>query len=1858
MSVLNSASEDDDVFVRPKGIAEKRGDNLNRFLGTVTGIGPAVGFADTVVTSGLNLLGAVANVPTDIDSVVPDIFEPYHRDREFFQGVGDIVGAVGVGLGAPKLFVSGGRVAKLAENAGFTTKQVNRFAINTARADRWERALRIRDGRDAAKAATYGITRTGTETATARQAIVKGLQRSKVTNAAKESLIAETAIIATTNSSELLFGEDGVQLDEVLIGTAFGALPVGAAYLQSGRMARISALRAQRDAVTGEDQAARSGFRRGYDQWTDLHDQAISAQAVEDAGAATEAIQEGQSSAATVTASQDLATEVANLRGEVINRMKQNVTELGKGQPFSSRTESLTTRPTRISEQVDADQARLASDYFVENSDEAVAVSAIRPVKALQKTLDEQTRFMDEAAEAGDQAKFDRIAGHQIYVIERDGTSQNGVFRQKDYRDEGSLETKAQDGGMVLRDGSGFVLKDKTLLKAGGEVPGPRFGTSYKTSKNAANAKLGNAFFKPNEPAADKYFTSDALEQAAAEAAGNSRSAIVYLNPQEFLNMARPIPPNSGKGEGLKDIEKFHDVPFLNFRVEGNKAFVTGHEGRHRMLALAARGVSSVPVRFKSENAIRWSAPVGSSDFPELPTALVSENGERTQPFPVHEAKATTTASPPAQAVLDMTEAYATYEAALVRQNVRDLKGAGPGTTYAHLDAQHEAMDKGLLKSTDVGKTRPELLLDIIDAKVVTLRKMIQSGMTDVDVTSPTDVSKILGWRLHDSTGEYTEQARTIMDYARGTVGKPSAQGSINVIADNAVTATGYSLTPALQAQARDDVIGLLLDAPYDFNTRTRTSRLEASDNARNGAPVLYVQRPDVKIMDLDFQKAKEVARQEAVAFRKESLTNAGGLIADVVQLVRSNTISNKAAQNVHEIHVGSFRNASNKLFTRENLVGDNPTLSAALRIQTDASRLSDRRIGIRMAKIEEMANTFGRNGNEAVMVAEDQYAKAFYSGQMMKADFVQVGRQELDLDDAPTRRLIEELFPGKPQLRQKAHMFDVARARSSKAATGTAVYAPLEFDEDAVALINEQVGLSYEILAQNNALRAISNSQGVNQRRGHIMPRNLVGKEVVFFRNGPGGISHYIVGKTRAEAEMLAARALDADKTLVRASDISIKQYKSYVDDAFSGRLIDFTDPLKQTGQTRGRSLDTAIDYSGEGLRDRMAAIREGYRNITRRALELEFEQALNFAERAHGQSGWDNRYNFDVNKGNTARYSPWDEYRRLLLGESDVAPDSIVGQADTIFETGLEMAFAFGAKQLGLTDASGVSKRDQAVAERLWNNGKGIDIGSSFEDVLARTQGRPVSVDVQRSLQRLSKAVATATLRFLGFGHALLNVTSLATTMPAITQRLVRGGDETVEQWQDRIGPIADYLDGDIATINASKLFAEGITAAYNPSDEMRRSYLAAHKRGFFEASVLEALQQTIYTKPSNFKDALDPLIGVKSKRNPRGGFFTNISDKSEVMSRRISWGMGYALSKRIGREMSEDDRYAFAHWFANQTIANYDPRIRPDSFRGTMGIPTGLFQTFVVNYMQRLTEMVASGDRKALRVQMLAQGLTFGANSLPGYEVFSENFGNTSPLEENVTDRLYKAFGKDTADFLFAGTFANLPKLFPNNDEGLGIYTRGTITPQVPTVLDLASLPAVSIIKSGYEGISTFVKEVKATGQVSPQRIAELVAATSPVRATKSLAELFIGESYNRNGDLLSNDTRTPISVLARTLGTRTMTENKTMAHLYENGQFNRAKRDRIRSIGNVYTARVRENGGVSTPELREEFYNKFVQLTSERGASASIKNRDEKAAVLRVLRDIEKLDTQRDDGSFVNDLALTRLLGVAPAPGAHD
>lgn len=111
-----------------------------------------------------------------------------------------------------------------------------------------------------------------------------------------------------------------------------------------------------------------------------------------------------------------------------------------------------------------------------------------------------------------------------------------------------------------------------------------------------------------------RYFSDEALQHALDEAGPRSRTTVVSMSPDDFLRLAErghDTDKAAGVESALKARSAFRDVPYLTFRNLGDDAVVTGHEGRHRAMALERRGVQLIPVRLVSQEyraiPIRWS---------------------------------------------------------------------------------------------------------------------------------------------------------------------------------------------------------------------------------------------------------------------------------------------------------------------------------------------------------------------------------------------------------------------------------------------------------------------------------------------------------------------------------------------------------------------------------------------------------------------------------------------------------------------------------------------------------------------------------------------------------------------------------------------------------------------------------------------------------------------------------------------------------------------------------------------------------------------------------------------------------------------------------------------------------------------------------------------------------------------------------------------------------------------------------------------------------------------------------------------------------------------------------------------------
>lgn len=105
----------------------------------------------------------------------------------------------------------------------------------------------------------------------------------------------------------------------------------------------------------------------------------------------------------------------------------------------------------------------------------------------------------------------------------------------------------------------------------------------------------------------------------------NSREKIIYMKIDDFLKMAAPLekPTKKTASEILQSGGKFNSIPFLEYKNDANGvAKVSGHEGRHRALALKDAGYTEMPVKIVSPD-IRWSEQLDTTsrdyvaDFPK-----------------------------------------------------------------------------------------------------------------------------------------------------------------------------------------------------------------------------------------------------------------------------------------------------------------------------------------------------------------------------------------------------------------------------------------------------------------------------------------------------------------------------------------------------------------------------------------------------------------------------------------------------------------------------------------------------------------------------------------------------------------------------------------------------------------------------------------------------------------------------------------------------------------------------------------------------------------------------------------------------------------------------------------------------------------------------------------------------------------------------------------------------------------------------------------------------------------------------------------------------------------------------------------
>ena len=196
------------------------------------------------------------------------------------------------------------------------------------------------------------------------------------------------------------------------------------------------------------------------------------------------------------------------------------------------------------------------------------------------------------------------------------------IYRRK--RGEVEAENAAIRAEMSLQERFDTSPED-TELTGQGIARSQQWGDPYSSGGSNSSSKSYS------------YFDEGALKEAANQN-DKSREILVDMPIDDFLEAAKKEVSES-KLEGTRALvaegTPFNSIPQLSFKNNGDgTGRVTGHEGRHRAMALREQGETTIPVRLMSEGgtgpSIRWGQQnnPNSPDYVDIiPQSLIAEEG-------------------------------------------------------------------------------------------------------------------------------------------------------------------------------------------------------------------------------------------------------------------------------------------------------------------------------------------------------------------------------------------------------------------------------------------------------------------------------------------------------------------------------------------------------------------------------------------------------------------------------------------------------------------------------------------------------------------------------------------------------------------------------------------------------------------------------------------------------------------------------------------------------------------------------------------------------------------------------------------------------------------------------------------------------------------------------------------------------------------------------------------------------------------------------------------------------------------------------------------------------------------------------
>lgn len=710
-------------------------------------------------------------------------------------------------------------------------------------------------------------------------------------------------------------------------------------------------------------------------------------------------------------------------------------------------------------------------------------------------------------------------------------------------------------------------------------------------------------------------------------------------------------------------------------------------------------------------------------------------------------------------------------------------------------------------------------------------------------------------------------------------------------------------------------------------------------------------------------------------------------------------------------------------------------------------------------------------------------------------------------------------------------------------------------------------------ILDNLNHLKGALGRPTTSRKEFHLPPKNFAGGETTFVIDEVGQLDFVANGRTIQEANRLAAKHIDQRKgegrNVFAVDRSNMVKYFDLQDEAFS-RLLDFSDPLNQTGRATGRSVGGIVEVGQRVLDDMVLSVESGFESVLRRTRAAYFEPQINYAKQL-----------LNVSNTTSARkgQSVFQQYLASIFGNRTLHPNDTIGRHYFALESTFdEILKVMHDKYADLRQPGirvGTSPQEEARFDALSKALGGVE-HTPFNSALEFAQNtHKVSAPLRtkEALANLNRLTSFLTLRMFEVGHAVLTTTSLGATVPAVINGLRRHALESSKQHAARIGAFGVKVSDNHSYFSASRALVSTVHSYFNDKS-FRAAMDRAAKQGYFDQNVSEI-----------FKTLTAPRQGYAATLATKAGnIVSKLSDKSEVFARGFAFATGYNIAKKALNLTDDTNAFIFAKRFADETIGNYSPNNRPRVFQGAVGMPLGLFMTFMTNYYQRIFSYVENKDVRAAITQFATQASVFGGSTVPGFEQFAGFFASQADGTHNPVDGMRNQFGDAFTEAVLYGSLSNLPKWF-GADDGIALYTRGDVGIKQIPIIDFERAAPFQMINNTIQAIGKGVGMLKEQG-FNDARIAEIISQYSVNRTARNAAGIYNAlvndapQAVDRRGQVVNEDVLTEMSIAARLMGLRTTSEAQNVALMYRIRTTELSQRSKMTRLRDNVRQQIRE------------------------------------------------------------------------------